>query len=368
VLVTEENAETIILDAARRRTLADAVAWIGEGHPLTAGTQLSALLQALLMKGGRSRTAEAAVRRAVHDASESDFDSASIILAPEWLPSLEEFRRVLETLARRCRDGTLRSVDAQAVLAAQREQARTIETLCLIAGLTYRDLRERAEGVPTASEGPWDRESVARGFTVIDSIVRGNVETEVEGALPMRPIELLLPLGHSTGWDDVQRFFEEGVPYETLLAQRAVGTAWGGHRNRTSSRVNFSIAVALAAELDRRGVDYLLSTAVGGDAQPGAIAELAGGSRTLGLVALSRKRLPVLAVAFSSARDGGTARANIGGLLMAGEARTPVAAVLTGPGFAQRGETVQLARALGGRIYAASSLGALADDIAEMAR
>jgi hypothetical protein len=368
MLVNRTNAESIILGAARRPTLVDSVAWIGDGHPLTAGTELSALLQALLLIGGGGASAEAAVRRIVQEASRSDFDSAAIILAPEWLPSLAELRRVLETLAQRSPDGTLRSLNAQTVLAAQRVESSTVQVLCLIAGMPYRDLRERADDIPSAAEGPWDRESVARAFEVIDSVVRGDVTTEVEGALPMQPIELLLPLGRTSGWDDIQRFFEEGVPYETLLAQRAVGTGWGAHRNRTSSRVNYPFAAALASELDQRGIDYRLSTSVGGDAQPSALEELAGSGRQLGLAALSRDRRPVIGVVFSSARDGGTARANIGGLMGVADARIPVAAVLSGRGWAQRGETVQLARALEGRIYTAANLSTLADDIATMTR
>jgi hypothetical protein len=368
MLVNLANAESVIVGAARRATLVDSVAWIGDGHPLTPGTELSALLQALLLVAGRGTSGEAAVRRVVQETSRSDFDSAAIILAPEWLPSLTELRLVLETLARRSPDGTLRSLNPQAVLAAQRDQPSTVQALCLIAGMAYRDLRERADDLPSAPEGPWDRESVARAFEVIDSVVRGDLTTEVEGALPMQPVELLLPLGRTSGWDDVQKFLEDGVPYETLLAQRAVGTGWGAHRNRTSSRVNYPFAAALASELDSRGVDYRLSTSVGGDAQPTALEELAGSERQLGLVALSRDQRPVVGVVFSSARDGGTARANIGGLLAVADAQIPVAAVLSGRGWAQRGETVQLARALEGRIYTAASLGALADDIEAMTK
>ena len=113
--------------------MADAVAWIGEGNPLTTGTEAAALLQALLMAGGSGARAEAAIRRAVQEAARSHFDTAAIILAPDWLPSLAEFRRVLEALARRSPDGTLSSVDAQTALAVQREESATMQILCLIA-------------------------------------------------------------------------------------------------------------------------------------------------------------------------------------------------------------------------------------------
>jgi hypothetical protein len=368
MLVDENNAESVILNATRRQALADSIAWIGEGHPLAAGTEPAALLQALMISGGSGALADAAVRRVVQEAAASDFDTATVIFAPEWLPTPETFRHALEVLAGKTVDGTLATVTAQAALSAQREDPQTMHALCFVAGMTYRDLRERVSGIPSTAEGPWDRESVAAAFAVIDAVVRGDVTSEVEGTIPARPVELLLPLGSVKGWQDVEKFFSDGVPYELLLTQRVVGTAWGAHRNRTSSHVRYATAAALGAELERRGVEYLRTTAVGGDVQPSAVEELAGTGKQLGLVALSLTHRPVIGVAFSTARDGGTARANIGGLLMAREANIPVALVLTGPGWAGRGETVQLARAFNGRMFTDRSLSVLADDIAVLAQ
>lgn len=368
MVVDESNAESVVLGAAGRRTVVDCVAWIAEGHPLAPSTQLPALLQALLIAGGSGVSAEDAVRRVVQDAAASDFDTAAIIFKPEWLPSPIDFRRALDALRRKADGSTLLSLTPQAVLAAQREVPQTVHVLCLVAGMAYRDLCERVEGMPVSPDGPWDRESIARAFSVIDAIVKGEVSSEIEGTLAARPVELLLPLGVTRGWRDVERFYVDGVPYEMLLVQRAVGTAWGAHRNRTSSRVRFATAAALGVELDTRGIEYLRSTAVGGDIQPSAIEELAGVGRQLGLVALTSRRRPAIGVAFSTARDGGTARANIGGLLMARDAQIPVALVLTGPGWATRSETVQLARAFRGRVFTDKSLSVLADDIAAVAR
>jgi hypothetical protein len=95
--------------------------------------------------------------------------------------------------------------------------------------------------------------------------VRGTETAEpVHGAIPFRPVELLLNGASSRGWAEIEKMRVSGVPYEWLLAQRTVGSAWGSHRNRTSSKLIEVVASRLCAELDRLGVRYRWSKSVGG--------------------------------------------------------------------------------------------------------
>jgi hypothetical protein len=59
--------------------------------------------------------------------------------------------------------------------------------------------------------------------------------------------------------------FVDGVPYEVLLTQRAVGGAWLSHRNSTTGLLPPIMATELCELLDARGVSYWRGAVLGGD-------------------------------------------------------------------------------------------------------
>jgi hypothetical protein len=347
--------------------LEDALAWIAEGHPLETGVSIHDVLKAVVALGDRSQNQQTALRRLARRATESSLDTGTVIFNPELLTPLTRYKRVLDLLAQKSPNRTLASLTAQAVAAAQREDSLTMEVFCAIAGLTFRDIKERlGDEVPNALEGRWQGKSVAAVFRVVDAIVRGIASTTItQGAISLKPIELILEKT-TGGWTEIERLRCSGVPYEWLLAQRTVGSAWGAHRNRTSSKLIHVVASALCAELDRLGVAYRCSKLVGGTIRPSEVQRLAGGSAHVSIVALNRRSRPFCGVAFSIARDGGTARKNAGRLqAMARHARLPLALVVAGPGWSMRNETGELAAAFGGSIYSDCSIGILAKSIHE---
>ena len=345
--------------------LEDALAWIAEGHSLRPGASIHDVLKAVVALGDRSENQPAALRRLARHATESTLDTGAVIFNPELLTPLTRYKRVLDLLAEKSPDRTLASLMAEAVAAAQREDPLTMEVFCAIAGLTFRDIKERlGDEVPNALDGRWPAKSVAAVFGVVDAIVRGVANTTVaRGAISLKPIELILEKT-TGGWTEIERLRCSGVPYEWLLAQRTVGSAWGAHRNRTSSKLIHVVASALCAELDRLGVTYRRSKSVGGTIRPSEVQRLAGGSAHVSLVALDRRNRPFCGVAFSIARDGGTARKNAGRLqAMARHARLPLALVVAGPGWSMRNETGELAAALLGCIYSDCTISILAKSI-----
>ncbi len=159
----------------------------------------------------------------------------------------------------------------------------------------------------------------------------------------------------------------EGVPYEVLLTQRAVGGAWLAHRNSTATLLGPIMGAQLCERLDHRGVAYWRSTALGGDVSKRQLGKLIGRdgeAAQVGLVTRADDEQPSLAVAIAVARDGGTARKTAGKLLqLPGHLRVPAAVVLLGPGWAERGETAELVPSFGGRVFTERTL----DELAELA-
>jgi hypothetical protein len=146
-----------------------------------------------------------------------------------------------------------------------------------------------------------------------------------------------------------------------LLAQRSVGGPWLAHKNKTSNVSNIAAAESLSVELKRRGIKFLKASTVGGDVRQIDLQTLSGiPKKQVGLVVLSSDA-PVFAVAFSSARDGGTARANGDGLMQIPQNETPLALFLTGLGWSPRPETDRLARRFSGRIFTELTVLELAD-------
>lgn len=338
----------------------DAIAWIAEEHPISHDANWSQLLRAIVLVAGSDDSADVAIRRVVREATRSEVDTAKVIFDHENIVHPSEYASALnELLARSC-DGTLGSLTARDVLRAQSANPLCIETLCLAVGVTYSD----AVDWYCPGSTPWSLGSVRELLEYLRVLVEGRLEAPYRSAVPARAIELLA-LGHS-GWALVDQLRTEGVPYEVLLAQRAVGGAWLAHKNKTSNFPNSAAADALCSQLSNRCIDYRRASTVGGSSRQRDLQELAGiPKKQIGVVVVNSSGQATFAVAFSSARDGGTARANGDGLLQIPVTGVPLALMLTGLGWATRPETDRLARKFGGRLYTEQTIDDLVATIEE---
>ena len=120
-----------------------------------------------------------------------------------------------------------------------------MNVIALIAGLSRNELRRRlGKGAPTGST--WSQRQIESALRIVTPILDGTGAPLVAGAAPARPVELMFDDGSgSVGWARVNAMWTDGVPYEMLLTQRLVGSAWQNHRNSTSS----SLGVVLTADL-----------------------------------------------------------------------------------------------------------------------
>jgi hypothetical protein len=367
----ETAAEAVLRRASGRPSVAEAIAWLAEGHPLKEGVEPVEALRALeqLGENGAANLTDAR-RRLAKDAADSEVDSARELFALDKLSPLSTYRRVLDRLAHACRDGDLANITASAVKLAQQSDPHTVHVLCLIAGITFRELDDRvAVGeFPNDPEGPWTAAAIAAAFKVIDDVVRGREKASIAQASPARPRELIqTPYpGMRGGWELVEAMRRGGVPYEVLLAQREVGSAWNLHRAATTSLVNRGIAKELCVLLEKRGVEALRSSAVGGDVAPAALKTLAGSDvKNVGLIVLDRRGKAGYGVWFATARDGGSARKRIDGLAGTAQVKIPTAVVVTGPGWSDRNVIADLSRTFQGNLYTEKTLAQLGDAIAE---
>lgn len=362
---TPSGADTLLL-ATDRATIQEALEWVADDHPIEPGTDLHRLLRAVVSSGTAGADQLRARRRLARLVAESDLDSAAVLLEADTIVPATQFRKTLAALAALCHTRTLGGITAAAVIAAQRTDPFTVEALCEVAGLSYKELTERVEELPASASGPFGPTQIRRAFQTIDAVVRGATTTEWPGAVTARPVELMprVGLGRS-GWDFVESLRVGGVPYELLLAQRAAGGAWLAHRNRTSTKLAPLLADRLCQELQARDLNFRRATGVGGSMKSSEMRRLTGCDSQLGLVVLRPGRTtPAFGVIFSSARDGGTASKNAGRLrAMKRSATLPIAVVVSGPGWAVRNETADLAADFGGYLYSERSMVELADDI-----
>jgi hypothetical protein len=315
--------------------------------------------------GGAHEYAERALRRLARAVAASDLDSANFLFETEAIVPASQFRATLDRLAAMCPDGRLETINASALIAAQRSDAFTLEALCYVAGLSYKELAERVPNLPSRASGPFGPTQLRRAFDVLDAIVRGTTTIDFPGAEPARPIELMprVGLGRS-GWNMVEELRAHGAPYEVLLSQRAAGGSWLAHRNRTSSKLAPMVADRLCRDLDERQVTYRRSTGVGGDTSPTDMSVISGCDKQMGLVILGPSGNAVFGVIFSTARDSGTASKSASRLrAMKRAPGLPIAVVVAGPGWAARNETAALAMDFEGRLYSERSIAQLTAEI-----
>lgn len=90
---------SVVLGATERETLEEAIAWIAEGHPLNPESGLRAVLQAIIALDRKSADAEQAIRRLAREISQSDLDTASVLLNVDAITPPTYYRSALDTLA-----------------------------------------------------------------------------------------------------------------------------------------------------------------------------------------------------------------------------------------------------------------------------
>jgi hypothetical protein len=356
-----------LLTATGRRDLVDALHWIAEGRPLVGGADLSGMLTALVTAVDAGiRGSEPALRAAVRAALRSTLDtSADLVLTGTIVPP-HRYQAALANVARRTTTGSIADITTAAVLAAQDDDPLVIEALGLVAGLSWRDLqaRSQAQGVslPSEADGAWNPSQVLSAFRIIDDIVCGRVEPQLDGAVAARPVELLLD--GATGWSEVERLRNGGVSYGTLLAQRDVGSAWSAHRNRSNNEISRLMVRRVLGALDKASVGYWSTE--GDAAVPKPFLGIHAGvhGKVPGQLSVVTRRADGTAgyaVLIAIARDGGTARKTAATLLQLPKRFTvPSVLALFGTGWADRGESDDLVRAYGGRLYTEHTLADLA--------
>lgn len=369
----QEHAQ-ILRSATGRDSIAGALAWIAEGHSFAAAVPLHAVAEATLAAERMGAAlAEDAVVVITQRLVRSTLDPATMLFDEEAMPDAQRLRHALDVLASKCTAGSLTDITATAVRNAQHAYSGVMEVLCIVAGITFDELSDRLPGValPGDARGAWDTAQLNLAFGEIDSIIRGAATATVSDAMPTMPVELVERVagpGAGRGWARIEELRTGGVPYEILLAQRVVGSAWGQHRNRTSRRPTRAVALDLRERLRARGFDVVLVSGYGGDASQADVKELVGGSADLALVVRTAGDYrPFYAVTFMLAKDGGSARKSAGTKIKMLRPSVPVAVVTLGMGWAERRETADLVRSFDGAIFTELTLSSLVERIVSAA-
>jgi len=361
-----------LFDATGRTTVSDALHWIAEQRQLRGRQDRLLIALVAATESGLPQSA-AALRVASRQALNSTLDTSADLLATSTITPPHQYQQALAAIVDRTTGGSLSTITVDAVGAAQNENPLVVEALALTAGLSYRDLQDRARArgttLPGGSRQAWQHAQIRVAFEVINEVVQGIGTPQLEGAVAARPLELLLP--KATGWEAIEALRSGGVSYGTLLAQRDVGSAWGAHRNRTNNEVSRLMVRHLLDALDSHGVaywstegqtpmkkQYLADKAVSSGETPGQLTVVTRGSDGQG----------TLAVIVAVARDGGSARKSAATVLkLRNHLKLPGAAVLIGTGWAGRSESDALVRTFKGRIFNEHSLEDLAELAAELA-
>lgn len=349
-----EQATTLVLAATGRLSTSDALAWIAEGRRLRKEVRTDQLLAAVAELAAESHGAEA-LRELSRTLLSSAVDPSVDLLGLDEIVRPPAHRAALSEVRAYTASGTLSDITAEAVAAAQANNAQVVATLGLVAGLSWRDLRDRALArtamMPGDPAGPWNHAQIVAVFDAVNEVITNNGTARLPGATPARPLELFT--NSLASWTAIEDLFQNGVTFETLLAQRDVGGAWLSHRQSTTRRVAALIADDVCRALNEAGVAYLRAAALGGDTSKQHLREILGGEPgQTAVVGVDAHGDATIAIAISVARDGGTARKNGGRLrTLPTQFDTPAAAVVVGPGWADRGESTELVAAFTGRVF-----------------
>lgn len=361
-----------LLEATKQPDLQTAVSYISEGLFLSPEVDRSTLLRCLCeIAEMDNRHSQKAITRIARDVARSDLNTAEVLLQPELVTPPSTYRAALDTLVKRSPSASLaQGITYQIALAAQRENPHVISALAAIAGLSWRELTQRA-GITSPSQptGVWKPEAMKKAMAVIDAIVCDRVPSDFPNGFAARPIELLADPDVSekgrAGWAVVEEMQSLGVPYEVLLAQRVEGGAWRTHRDRTGGKHAHALADALCSLLDAAGHSYRRTTKSGGTMKPRQVDKLlGGGGDQVAVVLLDAHSMPAMAITISIANDGGSVAKSVARTAsLAEKLSIPISAIVAGLGWAERNETAALAVAVNGRLYSDRNLDRLVESI-----
>jgi hypothetical protein len=120
-------APEVLLEATGRKSVGDALAWLGEDHPIERDSDLHQLLRAVVMYGGGLENGQRALCRLARAVAAPDLDSATFLFETDTIVPASQFRATLDRLAALCPDGGLETITGSALIAAQRSDAFTLE-------------------------------------------------------------------------------------------------------------------------------------------------------------------------------------------------------------------------------------------------
>ncbi|MFE3172175.1 hypothetical protein ACFXPA_15275 [Amycolatopsis sp. NPDC059090] len=378
-----EDARQYLIAATGRKTLRDALEWLRGDRTLRQSPNSRRLFSALSAvkqehpDADTKRLGEEAFRVFCRRQLNSGTGIAAGLIDVDTVVRPQRYRDDLALITQYTKSLTLVDISTAAVQAALRESPTVIDTLCAVAGITFKELKRRTPSVklPSAPDGRWNSHQITEAFQVIDAIVQGRIEMDFPRMTAMRPVELLIGAGNvAAGWAQVHVMFDTGVSYENLLAQRVVGTAWGAHKNRTSSKMQEPVFSQLRNVLDTHQIGYvevgrtaklrkpLQDLVKQGAAKGDSSSAVSDALGKVKLVATAGETK--FAIAVSVANDPGTA--NKSGASLAKLPRSlivPAVAVLAGSGWADRTESIDVVEAFGGRVYTDLTLEALAREL-----
>lgn len=352
ILMNLSGEQSVLLSASGRTSVAEAVLWFGEGHPIVDDSSPQRVLRHLIPLPAEFPGRAAAIRALSLLAFKSDIDLSHLLFETERIPSPQRFRAALDALAFRSPTKTLVGMSAESVAQALRDVPEVLECLAIVAGFTSKELRRRLGSDAPVGES-WTPRSIRAAWIIIDETIRGIARSPLADAVPLRPVELLAAADPSSGWRLIEQMRVGGVPYETLLVQRSVGSAWGQHRNATSSSAGIALSSLLTERLRAEGVRFVSR----GDA---LFRDLSPIGKHAAVVTTDPEGAPLWSVVISVATDSGTASKTAAKLRSKLEKRNDVALLVVGNGWAERvNETAELVEAVGGRVFSDQGLDAL---------
>lgn len=159
------------LAATGRVDLVDALHWIAEDRSLVDGADVSGILTALVAAADAGvQGSESALLAAVRAALRSTLDTSVDLLLTGSVVSPHRNQAALANVARRTPTGSLADITSTAVLAAQADDSLVVETLGLVAGLSWRDLQARSQAA--SSMALWPLGQWRCSWTVLSVVAR----------------------------------------------------------------------------------------------------------------------------------------------------------------------------------------------------
>ena len=345
----------------RRRTTADALAWIAEGRSIRGATHRELLPALLRAKAERRADADEAMRRVARTLLASTVDSSSSLLNIADVATPEQCDDALNALVQCSSGASLSSVDGASLGIAMGITPLAVIVYLQIAGMTWREAQRMAdEKLPSSPAGQWTGAQRASVVRLVSSVV---------GGAGRGTVELMDPTARS--WAAIDSAQSDGVTYGALLAQRLAGGAWTAHQSRTASALRRMVLMQVYDALSAR--DLRFSTTLTDRAETKSTTVLSSQVTTSGepvgqvaFVVHHSNGAAKAAVLVAVAHDGGTARKTGATLLRAPSALTvPAYLVLAGMGWADRSESDALFEAYSGLVFTDTSTYEL---VAELAR